>query len=60
LKGWKFLLEKVVQLLEHMINYWQAQPKPNFGNDMNDGMDMEEEKEMHENIMPNGKEIGKW
>jgi hypothetical protein len=56
LKGWKFVLEKVVQLLEHIITYYQAQPQPNLGNQINDGI----EEEMLENIMPNGKEVGKW
>jgi hypothetical protein len=56
LKGWKFVLEKVVELLEYIINYCQAQPRPNVGHQMNDGM----EEEMAENIIPNAREVGKW
>jgi hypothetical protein len=52
------VFEKVVQLLENTINYCQAQPKPNFGNDMNDGM--EEEMVENENIMTKGKRVEKW
>jgi uncharacterized protein with HEPN domain len=58
LKSWKFVLEKMAKLLEHIINYCQELPKTNFvGNQMNDGM---EEEQMLENIMPNGKGDEKW
>jgi hypothetical protein len=57
LKGWKFVLEKVVGLLEHIIKYCDAQPQLYFGNQKDDGM----EEERLENIMPNhGKEVEKW
>jgi hypothetical protein len=56
LKGWKFVLEKVVGLLEQIIKYCEAQPQLCFGNQIYDGM----EEEMLENIMPNGgKEVEK-
>jgi hypothetical protein len=56
LKGWKFIFEKVAELLEHIIKYCQALPQPTVGNQINDGM----EEEMVENMMHNGKGDGKW
>jgi hypothetical protein len=53
LKGWKFMFEKVVGLLEHSIKYCQAQPQTNICNQMDDGM--EEEMLERGNKLENGK-----